>query len=442
MFTPASARPAESDVKRPNIIFFLADDLRWDALGCTGNPVIQTPAIDALAEGGVRFTNAFVTTSICAVSRASYFTGQFESRHRIAGFGTPLTPEQWADTYPAILRKAGYRTGFIGKWGLGGDMPENEFDDWAGYPGQGKYFEKDDPKHLTVKLGEKALQFVESSAGKGPFQLSVSFKAPHVEDADPKQFLPDPQFDNLYTGVKVPVPPTATDAAFNAMPPFIQDSEARKRWDKRFPNPEKHQDSVKNYYRLINGIDRVVGLVMAKLDELKIRDNTVVIFSSDNGFFLGEHGLAGKWFPYQESIRIPMIIHDPRLPKSRRGQTADPFALNIDVTATILELAGAKIPEACQGRSLLPFVHGKSPKWRQDFFYEHHFEHPRIVQSEAVVNRQWKYIRYINETPPYEELFDLQADPFEAHDLASDKKHAPTLDTMRTRWRQLREKAK
>src|SRR5262249_22692652 len=174
----ARAGDAGGKAARPNILFLLADDLRWDALGCTGNRLARTPNIDALAAGGGVFRNHFVTTSICCVSRASILSGQYARRHKINDLFTPFSPAAFARPYPTRLRAAGYRTGFIGKFGVGERMPEKEFDYWKGFPGQGRYFEKDDPTHLTQRMGDQTLEFL-SAGGEQPFCLSVSFKAPH-----------------------------------------------------------------------------------------------------------------------------------------------------------------------------------------------------------------------------------------------------------------------
>jgi hypothetical protein len=180
--------------KRPNIVFLLTDDQRWDTMGCAGNPIIRTPNMDAMAIDGVRFTNAFVTTSICASSRASIFSGQWVSRHGIKDFATPFSPDALAQTYPMLLRGAGYRIGFIGKYGVGTekDLPVDKYDYWKGFPGQGMYEHKDENgnyKHLTQIIGEQAIEFLRGCSEQQPFCLSISFKAPHVQDEDPRQFI-------------------------------------------------------------------------------------------------------------------------------------------------------------------------------------------------------------------------------------------------------------
>ena len=444
---PCSAALAKTAkaAKRPNIIFLLTDDHRADALGCAGNTIIQTPNIDDLAANGVRFTNAFVTTSICACSRASIFTGQWTARHGIIDFNTHFTPQVLARTYPMLLRASGYRIGFIGKYGVGPqkDLPIDKYDYWKGFPGQGKYEHTDENgnyKHLTPIMGEQAIEFLQGSSKDRPFCLSVSFKAPHVQDGDPRQFVYDRADAGLYKDAVIPPQKTTDPKYFDALPEFLRDSEARRRWEIGFPTPEKFQESVKGYYRLITGVDVVIGKIRTELKRLGFDDNTVIIFTGDNGFYLGEYGLAGKWFPHELSIRVPLIVYDPAVPKSRRGLTLDQMALNVDIAPTILQFAGLKPPVQMQGQSLLPLLRGKRPKWRTEFFYEHPFEHPTIAKSIALRTRRYKYARYTDYD--YEELYDLKTDPEEINNLAKDPRRRKTLESLCKRCRELAQKAK
>jgi arylsulfatase A-like enzyme len=428
---------------RPNIIFLVTDDQRADAMGCAGNPVIHTPNMDKLAAEGTLFTNNFVTTSICCVSRASFFTGMYGRTHKVEDFRTPIPESVFAITYPMLLKNAGYRTAFIGKWGVGGPLPKKDFDFWDGFPGQGKYFHEKDGKtvHLTGMIGEKAVKFLRSCSPDQPFCLSVSFKAPHVLDGAPKPFQPDPAFDHLYQSVTVPVPETAHDRFFRALPAFIQKSEGRRRWKNRFATPKLFQSRVKDYYRLISGVDHALGRILQALQQSKLDDNTVIIFTGDNGFFLGERGLAGKWLMYEESIRTPLIIRDPRLPASLRRQRIDKMVLNIDVAPTIIDLAGQPVPSPMQGRSLRPLMQQKPVKWRTEFFYEHLYRHGgKIPAIEGVRTDRWKYTRYIDTDPLYEELFDLANDPLEKRNLATEPAHRDTLEKLRARWKHWTEK--
>jgi len=429
--------------KQPNIIFLLTDDQRWDTMGCAGNTIIRTPNMDDVAACGVRFTNAFVTTSICASSRASIFTGQWPRRHGINDFGTHFTPEALAQTYPMLLRDAGYRTGFIGKYGVGPkrDMPIDKYDYWRGFEGQGRYEHKDKDgnyKHLTQIMGEQAVKFLQGCSNDKPFCLSVSFKAPHCQDGDPRQFIYDRAYKNLYKDAVIPTPETADPRYFEALPEFLRTSEARRRWGIRFSTPEEFQESVKSYYRLITGVDVVIGRIREQLKRLDLDDNTVIMLIGDNGFYLGEHGLAGKWFPHEESIRVPLVVYDPRAGGKLRGRTVDQMALNVDIAPTILELAGLDAPEQMQGRSLMPLLEGKKPGWRTEFFYEHMFEHKTIPRTEALRTQRYKYARYID--CDYEELYDLKNDPAETINLAKDEKYGKTLKSLRKRCDELAKK--
>lgn len=441
---PTLALAANDSNSKPNILFLLTDDHRFDALGCMGNRIIQTPNIDRLAQEGVLFTNAFCTTSICSISRASILSGQYARRHGINDFATMFTPQAFAETFPMQLRKHGYRIGFLGKWGVGRDLPKDQYDFWGGFPGQGRYFEPGRDKHMTRHLGDRALEFLDGCEPGKPFCLQISFKAAHCQDGEPWPFQPDPRFQSLYHDDFIPDPPTESAStglpeghSFSILPPFLKTSEARDRWYVRFAKRPLYQKSVKDYYRLISGVDAVVGELRAKLQEKGLADNTVIIFTGDNGFYLGDRGLAGKWFPHEESIRLPLILFDPALSKDLHGQR-DVLALNIDVAPTILDYAGVPIPATMQGQSLRPVVENKHEEWRDDFYYEHRLKHPKIPSSEAVRNRRWKYVEYLVE-PRYVELFDLESDPHELRNLAEDPAYSERLAELRNRLQELRQ---
>jgi arylsulfatase A-like enzyme len=202
------------------------------------------------------------------------------------------------------------------------------------------------------------------------------------------------------------------------------------RWAVRFWGPNRYQESVKGYYRLISGVDVAVGKIIDILSRRGLLDNTIILFTGDNGFFLGEFGLAGKWLAHEASIRVPLIIFDPRHAASRREE----LALNIDLAPTMLELAGLPTPEQMQGRSLAALVRNEDVDWRTEFFYEHHYKHRRIPVTEAVRTSTWKYIRYLNSSPFYEELYDLSIDPRESENLAPLPEHRSQLEQMRTKW--------
>jgi len=429
----------------PNIIYLLTDDQRWDALGAMGNPIIETPHLDQLAGQGLLFENAYVTTSICAVSRASMLTGQYESRHGIHDFKTGLSSSAFEATYPGQLKKNGYRIGFIGKYGVGDAKthPKAAFDYWAcSEKGQPDYENKDENGnyiHYTDLVAQHIETFIDHSDDR-PFCLSVSFKAPHVQDVDPRQFIPNPRYKNYYQEVTIPEPKTANPKYWEAFPDFFRTDEniGRERWKLRFDTPEKFQRSVKNYYRLITGVDDVVGAIRKQLKDKQLDDNTIIVFMGDNGMFLGEHGLAGKWYPYEESVRVPLIVYDPRDAgiKGRKTQ----IALNIDIAPTILGLAGLEIPQGMQGLDLVDALK-KDNGTRSFFFYEHSFfGTPKIPATEGVISTDLKYMIYTEHG--YEELYDLTKDPLEEHNLAPDPDYAEVLEEQRERYKNVKALAK
>jgi arylsulfatase A-like enzyme len=293
-------------------------------------------------------------------------------------------------------------------------------------------------------MGDQAIEFLDGVPADRPFCLSFSFKAPHCQDGQPafRQFPYDARLHGMYQDATIPPAPLSDPAFFEALPEFLKESENRRRWELRFATPEMYQHSVKSYYRLVSGVDRVVGRIVDKLNEKSVLENTIILYTGDNGFYLGERGFAGKWFPHEVSIRVPLVVYDPRLPADQHGTRRDQVALSIDLAPTMLEMAGVEVPGAMQGRSLVPLLKGETPRWRKEFFYEHLFKHPRIPCSEAVRDARYKYIRFVDREPAYEELYDLENDPNEAHNLAEDPEHADTLREMRAKWTAWRERVK
>jgi len=367
-------------------------------------------------------------------------------------FNKELTPAQLALTYPALLkRKGGYRTGFIGKYGVGKPPGPDVFDYNKGFAGQGKFIMEKNGKvfHLTDVMANQAAEFLEGCSREQPFHLSISFKAPHVQDSasvksDQFPYDPRPEIADLYKDVTIPLPKTATEDYFQRWPGFLKNSENRSRWAVRYWGADRTQESLKGYYRLVSGVDRAVGRILANLEVLGFADNTVVIFTSDHGQFLGEYGFAGKWYPHEPSIRIPLIVHDPRAPSGRRGTRTSSFALSIDLAPTMLQLAGVEIPEGMQGRSLVPLLNGASvPDWRHEFYYEHFFQPMDgwsmfIPRNEGIRTTRWKYIRYVDSSPLFEELYDLEQDYEETENLALLPKYSEVLKDFRNRIGDLR----
>jgi arylsulfatase A-like enzyme len=432
-----------SSADRPNVVFLLADDMRWDMMGCAGNKVIQTPNLDALAKDGTRFRNMFVTTAICAASRASLLTGLYERTHRYTFNTRPITDEHLAISYPVLLRQAGYRTGFVGKFGVGvGKGAEKRMFDSFVPLDRTPYWKKQPDgteKHLTDIEGEKAIAFLDTLKPGEPFCLSVSFNAPHAEDADPLQYYWQKEVDHLYTDVRFPPPKTMGDDFFRAQPVFLRESESRARFHWRFDMSPKYQQMVRGYYRMISGVDLVVGRIREALAKRGLAENTVILFSGDNGYFLGERGFADKWYIYEYSIRVPLLVFDPR-DRPAKPRVVDRMALNVDVSPTVLELAGVAVPPLVQGRSLVPLLKGDPPAdWRTDFFYEHLFDRKNIPKSEGVRTERFAYVRWFEQSPVVEELYDHVADFDEVRNLAADPKFADVLAKLRARTTELRD---
>ena len=427
--------------KSPNIIFLLTDDQRWDALGVMGNSIIETPNLDKLANDGLLFQNAYVTTSICAVSRASILTGQYLSRHGINDFNTGLSSGALRETYPLQLKNNGYRIGFIGKYGVGDSdvQPKSQFDYWECTDKQQPDYENEDEHgnyiHYTDLVSRNIISFLGATDSR-PFCLSVSFKAPHVQDGDPRQFIPNPRYAHYYQDVVIPEPKTADPKNWESFPDFFRTDEniARERWKLRFDTPKKYQNSVKNYYRLITGVDDAVGSMLAYLKMQGLDENTIVIFMGDNGMLLGEHGLAGKWYSYEESVRVPLLIYDPR--KNGLKGKKDQIALNIDIAPTILGLANIQKPGSMQGLDLLDKLKNNQPT-RTSFFYEHTFlGSPQLPKVEGVISRTLKYTKFIEHG--YEEMFDLTTDPYEEVNLVSDPSYQKELEKQRSLYHTLK----
>jgi len=434
---PESNPRADTVASEPplNILVLVTDDQRWDAVGYR-TPIVQTPHLDALAQRALRFDNAFVTTSICPASRASIFTGTVEHVHRLTFKTPPLTAPLASGSYPALLRERGYRTGLIGKLGIelqgGGEQHFDHFVPLTRRP----YFQKQSDgtrPHVTELVTRSAIDFLrDASTRKEPFALSVSFHAPHADDKDEQQYFWPSSVDHLYRDVQIPPPALGGPSAFEALPPFLQESKNRERWYWRFDTPEKYQRMVAGYYRMISGVDRAVGELLAELDHLGLAENTVIAFTSDNGYFLGERGLAGKWLGYDPALRVPLLLYHPLAARSH-GTRSDDLVLNTDIAPTLLEIARVRPPEFTSGRSLLPLLEGDRNDWRDDFFFEHLYDDPDIPKHIGLRTRHHKYIRYFEQEPVFEEVYDLDRDPLEQNNLALSSAHRRLVKKLRRR---------
>ncbi len=426
---------------RPNLIFILTDDQRFDMMGNV-TPYVVTPEMDRIVAEGVRFNRAFVTTPICMASRATILSGLWERTHRYTGGAPAIDDRYMLASYPKLLRDAGYQTGYVGKWHV--EVNEGIIDElFDSYVRLRHPYEQtlDDgaKRHLTDLTGDLAIEYLDSTEPDKPFNLSVSFNAPHAEDWHPMQYIPAPGTEELYQDFTVPPPILAE--LFDALPAFLgNESMNRHRYHWRFDNERKRQLMTKNYYRLIAGVDRVIGRLRAKLQEMGVADNTVIMLMGDNGYFLGDRGWAGKWKPHELSLRVPLIVYDPGLSDSQRGAKTDAMALNVDVPSTLLDYAGVEIPEHWQGESLVPLIRGEQPSgWRTEFFHEHIFTHPTIADYEGIRTERYKYARYIDQDPVYEEMYDLEQDPDEAENLAKRPRYYQLLRALRQRCSDLRD---
>ncbi len=435
--------------------------MRWDATSFAGNSVITTPNMDTLASQGTVFENAFTTTAICMVSRACVFMGQHEARHGITAFNQNLSATQWANSYPARLDNAGYYLGFIGKHGLGNGFTGlyGTYDFNKGWDGQGTYFnqvidgESANGRHVTKFVGDLAIEFIGNAANPAknttaaPFCLQISWKAPHV--LDPNAYQPDPAYDLLYEGDTITHAKTDTQAQFNAAPSIFQSGEGTSRWSARFGTENLFQTNVKKVHRLVHGVDVQIGRILAALDDPNndgnhadsMVSNTIIVLGSDHGVFLGERHQAGKWYIHEESIRVPMVVVDPRLPASRKGKRVSQMVLNLDIPATILDYAGVPQPTVMQGRSMRPVIEGTPPAdWRTAFLHDHPAVGSGVYRNEGVRTESFVYTRYPG-NGNVKQLYDVTVDPYQRTNLAIDPRYASKLTEMDALTTQLKTEA-
>lgn len=430
----ASCKPA----KRPNIIFILTDDQRWDFMSCMGHPYISTPNMDRLAREGARFSNTFVTTSLCSPSRASFLTGKYAHSHGVYDNRNEFDAAQ-NKTFPQLLQTAGYETAFFGKWHMGGQKEmQPGFNRWAALQGQGTYM---DPKlnidgewtentgYVTDILNKMALDWMKQKRD-APFCMYLSHKAAH----DPRQ--PAVRHSKLYAdGIYTPA--ASTEDTMEGKPKWLRD----KQGPMTAANHEKRyagmQEGVRKYCRTLASVDEGIGRILDALKESGELENTIVIFAGDNGYFFGEHGLGDKRKAYDEALRIPFLVRFPE--KVQAGRVIDQMCLNIDLAPTLLDLAGVSIPTNMQGRSFKPLLEGKKPKWREDFLYEYFVDREfpeNTPKIQAVRTERWKYITY-PDIDDITELYDLKNDPLEMKNLAADPKHAKVVAEMKVRLARL-----
>ncbi|MDF1756642.1 MAG: sulfatase-like hydrolase/transferase [Verrucomicrobiales bacterium] len=428
--------------ERPNIVFFFTDDQTSSSIGCYGNPVARTPNIDALAARGTRFDNACVSQAICWVSRTTILSGLTGRSYGTPGNRELAKAESVQTLYSDILRTQGYRTGYYGKWHA--KMPKgyaaaDHFDEFEAI-GRNPFF-KTMPdgslRHETEVIVDRGIEFVKSQPKDKPFALNMWFNACHAEDSDRRPgvgHFPWPKaVDGLFDDMEMYPPKLNDPAIFDGQPDFLKTTINRERFFWRWNTEEKYQTNMRAYFRMVAGIDGAIGRFLKVLDEAGLAENTIVVYSADNGYYMGNRGFAGKWSHYEEALRVPLIVADPRVAKSEQGKVTNATALNLDLPATFLDWAGAEIPERYEGLSLKPIVEGSEPKnWRTETFHEHFAVRNRIPAFEGIRNENFKYVRYIDDEN-FEFLHDLKKDPDELVNLAGDAKYAKTLEEMRAR---------
>ncbi|MBI4559532.1 MAG: sulfatase [Candidatus Hydrogenedentes bacterium] len=423
---------------RRNIVFILTDDQRYDHLGCMGHPFLQTPNLDALAAEGVLFENAFVTTALCSPSRACILTGQYAHRHGVVDNVSPFPPENV--TFPELLQNQGYRTAFIGKWHMGGasDAPQPGFDRWVSFKGQGVYYDPQfnvDGQHtprkgyVTDLLTDYAVKYIEQARRGDPFFLYLSHKAVH------SNFQPAERHKGCYADQTYPQPASManTEENYRGKPNWVRAQ--RDSWhgvDGMYNNAVSYDDCFRTYAETLRAVDDSVGRVVKTLKRKGLLESTLIVFTSDNGFLCGEHGLIDKRAMYEPSIRVPLIALCPELIKG--GERRKEMILNIDFAPTFLELAGGDVPDTMQGRSFHDLLGSSVENWRGEFLYEYFWERsfPQTPTMLGVRTERHKLVKY-HGIWDRAELYDVQADPAEQNNLLGDflvKRESSGLDSL------------
>lgn len=432
VFVPSAIGAAE----RPNIVFLLADDQCTYSMGCYGNQDVQTVNLDRLAKDGMVFDNHYDTTAICMASRANVITGMYEYKTG-CNFGTGnLSRNHWENSYPMLLRKAGYRTAIAGKIGFvveppgftkgKASLPDGDFDKWGAGPGQTSYDTKKNASmakyateypHSTLSYGAFGRDFIiESAKSNKPFCLSISFKAPH------RPTTPDSRFDDIYAG-RIFTKPGNYGREFGEH--FSMQSRQGRQFA-RFTEWKYDRDydvQMATYHQQVFGIDVAVGMIREALSANAVANNTIVIYTSDNGFLCGSHGYGSKVLPYEESARVPLIMFDPRHKNSGKQLRCRALTGNIDFAPTILELAGLDIPARMDGRSLLSLYDDPAGDIRESLALMNVWG-PVPVHSLGVVTKDWKYIYWPYAEDDFtatEELYNTKFDPLELKNQTDDE---------------------
>ena len=458
---------------QPNIIFIMSDDHAAHAMSCYGSKINSTPNLDRIAEGGMRFDNCFCTNSICTPSRAAILAGTYNHVNGVTTLDTKM--DNRLQTFPKLLQEAGYQTAMFGKWHLG-TGPEHcptGFDDWAVLPGQGFYhnpefiFKGPDggirrtvQGYVTDLITDMSLDWLKERDRERPFCLLYHHKAPH------RPWYVDEKHAHMYLNEDLPEPETLFDDYANrasaaeaaTMRVGVHMDETDLKCEKPQGMSEHdmrkwaYQRYIKDYLRVIASIDDNVGRVLDYLDAEGLTENTLVIYTSDQGFFLGDHGWYDKRFMYEESLRMPFILRYP--PEVKAGSVNDDITLNVDFAPLFLDLAGVPIPEDFQGRSFRPLLQGQTPDdWRQSMYYRYwmHKAQHNVYAHYGVRTKRFKLIYYYSDAlgqegaideiyEPEWELFDLEKDPCEMNNVYAHPDYQETVRELKVELHRLQEK--
>ena len=445
---------ADPSCNQPNIICIVVDDLRWDELGCSGHPYVRTPHIDRLAQEGTMFRNAFATIPLCSPSRASILTGLYPHGNGIVDNVDRSVESHRLATFPQQLQKAGYETAFIGKWHMGNDSsPRPGFDHWVSLRGQGT---SNDPEinvngetlhmkgYTTDLLTERTVDYLRDNREQ-PFCICLSHKAMHPETAqgpdgklsDPiaSNFVPADRHRNLYQGVSIPRRPNASSAG-KGKPALSRSLDGVLPLSRETGSSD---EVILGRQRMLAAVDDGLGEIYKVLEESNQLDNTLVVLTSDHGYFYGEHGLSvERRLAYEESIRIPLLMRCPGIVPA--GETRDQLATTVDLAPTFIELAGAKIPEGLHGESLKACLDDSTTQGRDSILVEYYsdvvFDRIQNMGYEAIRTADWKYIRYVD-LEGMDELYDLRDDPYEVSNRIDDRTAAVELVRLKGRLREL-----
>jgi arylsulfatase len=432
-----------------NVVVFFPDDWRWDAIQDEKPGVVYTPFLTALAKDGIRFANNAVTSSICWISRATLFTGRYVSQHNSARLFCPVftLPSMWEYSWVATLQRyGGYFVGHIGKWQYHNRNVAGLFNFSYLHEGSHWYKVGGERIHANDRARNDAIAFLRARPVDRNFAMTVAFYPPKPlgDSSEPgAQWEPAERFEALYENHTF-VQPYNYSEAYAYVPQFISDYSPH-RYSTRFRTSEMYQESMKHYYALVTHVDEACRDIVAELELQGVLNRTMIIVSADNGMMLGAHGMGGKWHPYQESIKVPLIVYDPRMAKSKRGKVDLSHTLNIDLAATIISAANLTVDPRIQGRDISDIYirrkqqdgsgDGKfgieTKPWREDYYYE--FPLGEFPASTALVNRQYKYIRWQGRDT--EQIFDLLNDPYELHDLMTAQPPLHLLQQVGTEFR-------